>query len=73
MIIISAVRLFPCDKFEETPNEKAINLSKLTESYFKRRFRIEIVFVAYLGSYFDRKSTFCLLKLISCPERAGTQ
>ena len=30
----SAVGLFCCDKFEETPNEKVINLSKLTKSYF---------------------------------------
>ena len=27
--------LFGCDKFEETPNEKVVNMSKLTESYFK--------------------------------------
>ena len=32
--IISAVGLFCCDKFEETPNEKVINMSKLTKTYF---------------------------------------
>ena len=35
MPIISAVGLFCCDKFEETPNEKVVNMSKLTKSYFK--------------------------------------
>ena len=34
MPIISAVGLFCCDKFEETPNEKVSNMSKLTKSYF---------------------------------------
>ena len=34
MPIISAVGLFCCDKFEETPNEKVINTSKLTKPYF---------------------------------------
>ena len=32
--IISAVWLFSYDKFEETPNEKVVNMSKLTKSYF---------------------------------------
>ena len=32
---ISAVGLFCCDKFEETPNEKVSNMSKLTKSYFR--------------------------------------
>ena len=35
MPIISAVGLFCCDKFEETPNEKGVNISKLNEPYFK--------------------------------------
>ena len=35
MPIISAVGLFCCDKFEETPNEKVINMSKLTKPYFR--------------------------------------
>ena len=34
MLIISAVVLFCCDKFEEIPNEKVVNMSKLTKSYF---------------------------------------
>ena len=29
---ISTVGLFCCDKFEETPNEKVVNISKLTKS-----------------------------------------
>ena len=33
MPIISAVGLFCCDKFEETPNEKVSGLSKLTKPY----------------------------------------
>ena len=32
--IISAVGLFCCDKFEETPNEKVTNMSKLAKPYF---------------------------------------
>ena len=35
MPIISAVGLFCCDKFEEIPNEKVVNVSKLTKSYFR--------------------------------------
>ena len=31
---ISAVGLFCCNKFEETPNEKVSKLSKLSKSYF---------------------------------------
>ena len=34
MPIISAVGLFCCDK-EDSPNEKVVNMSKLTKSYFK--------------------------------------
>ena len=34
MPIVSAVGLFCCDKFEETPNEKVVNMSNLTKSYF---------------------------------------
>ena len=33
MPIISAVRHFCYDKFEETPNEKVVNMSKLTKPY----------------------------------------
>ena len=35
MPIISAVGLFCCNKFEETPNKKVVNMSKLTKPYFK--------------------------------------
>ena len=35
MPIISAVGLFCYDKFEETPNEKVVNMSKLTKTYFR--------------------------------------
>ena len=38
MPIISAVGLFCCDKFEETPNEKVSNMSKLTKSYFNLNY-----------------------------------
>ena len=34
MPIISAVGLFCCDKFEETPIKKVCNMSKLSKSYF---------------------------------------
>ena len=34
MPIISAVGLFYYDKFEETPSEKVVNMSKLTTPYF---------------------------------------
>ena len=36
MPIISTVGLFCCDKFEETPNEKVVNMSKLTKYYFNK-------------------------------------
>ena len=32
--LLSAVGLFCSDKFEETPNEKVVNMSKLTKFYF---------------------------------------
>ena len=34
---ISAVGLFCCDKFEETPIKKVCNMSKLSESYFNSK------------------------------------
>ena len=40
MPIISAVGLFCCDKFEETPNEKVVNMSKLTKPYFNLKIPI---------------------------------
>ena len=33
---ISAVGLFCCDKFEENPNKKVSDLSKLSKPYFKQ-------------------------------------
>ena len=50
MPIISAVGLFCCDKFEETQNKKAINLSKLTKSYFNIHPHL----------FFLSKKLFCL-------------
>ena len=41
MPIISAVGHFCCDKFEGTPNEKVVNMSKLTKSYFSNKSKIE--------------------------------
>ena len=32
---ISAVGLFCCDKYEETPKQKVIDLSKLQKIYFR--------------------------------------
>ena len=34
-IVSTAVGFFCCNKFDETPNEKMVNMSKLTKSYFK--------------------------------------
>ena len=42
MPIIFAVGLFCCDKFEETPNEKVSNMSKLSKSYFRYDEQISI-------------------------------
>ena len=39
MPIISADEPFCYDKFEETPNEKVVNMSKLTKPYFKKGLR----------------------------------
>ena len=49
MPIISAVGLFCCDKFEETPNKKVSDLSKLTKPYFSNQCenRIHIRFSTY--------------------------
>ena len=33
---ISAVGLFYCDKFEKTPKQKVIDLSKLQKNYFSK-------------------------------------
>ena len=39
---ISAVELFCYDKFEETPKQKVINMSKLDKFHFSRRLTTEI-------------------------------
>ena len=36
MPIIFADGLFCYDKFEETPNEKVVNMSKLAKPYFRK-------------------------------------
>ena len=46
MLIISAVGLFCCDKLEETPNEKVVNMSKLNKSYFSA-IKNEQVIIGY--------------------------
>ena len=51
MPMISAVGLF-CDKFEETPNEKVSNMSKLTKSYFRYN-DIRYVFAFFGASIFN--------------------
>ena len=46
MPIISAVGLFCYDKFEEPPNEKVVNMSKLIKPYFKEKWTLD-TFVNY--------------------------
>ena len=50
MPIISAVGLFCCDKFEDTPNEKVVNMSKITKPYFKNTlmFLFQYIELAYV-------------------------
>ena len=48
MPIISAVGLFCCDKFEETPNEKVVNMSKLTKPYFNVKYISICIYVVIL-------------------------
>ena len=49
MPIISTVRLFCCHKFEETPNEKVVNM--LTKSYFRKNStKLWILFTVQLGA-----------------------
>ena len=38
--------LFLCDKFEETPNEKVVNMTKLTKSYFRKRLNWAFVILS---------------------------
>ena len=51
MLIISAVGLFCCDKVEEIPNEKVVNMSKLTKSYFTQ-------YIKQLESADDRATSY---------------
>ena len=41
---ISAVGLFYYNKFEETPNEKVVNMSKLTKPYFRETTLFKYLF-----------------------------
>ena len=45
MPTISAFGLFCCNKFEETPNKKVFDLTKLTKPYFTN-FRATIVYLS---------------------------
>ena len=48
MPIISAVGLFCCDKFEETPNKKVSDLSKSTKPYFNNiTYHVSVLSVNY--------------------------
>ena len=38
MAIVSAVGLFCCDRFEETPNELVVKMSKLTKPSFNLQY-----------------------------------
>ena len=56
---ISAVGLFCCDKFEETPKQKVIDLSKLNKFYFKTEFMCFILFAnRFLNKVLNRIKTF---------------
>ena len=48
---ISAVGLFCCDKFEETPKQKVIDLSKFKKIYFNKAQKPDLVF--------EKKQRFC--------------
>ena len=50
MALISTFGLFCCDKFEETPNEKVVNMSKITKPYFKNTlmFLFQYIELAYV-------------------------
>ena len=39
-----SVGQFCCDKFEETPNEKVVNMSKLTKLYFSELYQFKLIF-----------------------------
>ena len=56
---ISAVGLFCCDKFEETPKQKVIDLSKLNKFYFKTEFMCFILFAnRFLNKVLNGIKTF---------------
>ena len=50
MPIIFAVGLFCYDEFEETPNEKVVNMSKSTKPYF--RFQIKQILLNLKSTLF---------------------
>ena len=56
---ISAVGLFCCDKFEETPIKKVCNMSKLNESYFRVQKQLKFDFSVHdineKGSFISNK------------------
>ena len=58
MPIISAVGLFWCNKFEETPNEKVVNMSKLTKSYFNNRKIFHRQIIVQFFCYFKKALWF---------------
>ena len=47
MPIIFAVGLFCYDQFEETPNEKVVNMSKVTKPYFNMFCRTSKMYVLF--------------------------
>ena len=72
MTMISAVGLFCCDKFEETPNEKVSNMSKVSKSYFKysttiaenvevKIYHLLFTLINYLSAV-ARSSSFALIQ-----------
>ena len=62
--IISAVGLFCYDKFEETINEKVVNMSKLTKSYFS--CRAQIVVSKYIRGVVRTLFRHSLFNLANC-------
>ena len=46
--IISAVGLFCYDKFEETANEKVVNMSKSTKPYYRRSIARKHTYLKYV-------------------------
>ena len=58
MPIISTVGLLCCDKFEEIPNEKVVNMSKLTKPYTKEDKRFLIHQEYKNSTYMYRKLSY---------------